>query len=235
MSYRILSTRKLFPEAVEQARKKNVELHEVEFISVKIIQTKEKQDEINQLMQAESPLVFTSTNAVEAIAKHLHSDIKKTNPSKVYSLSGRTREWIENSDMLRGKIIAAGKNAAELADKIIKHREKEVVFFCGSHRRDELPEILSKHNISVHECIVYETIETPSEISDRYDGILFFSPSAVKSFFSVNQLHSDAVCFAIGETTGTAIKEFTRNPVVVSQEASQENMMDTVIQFFLKK
>lgn len=236
MSCRILSTRKLLPEVVEQARQKNIEVHEVEFISVKSIDSKEKLKEINYLLQGNSPLVFTSANAVEAIVKHLYTEKNRTLPSwKIYTLSGRTREWIENSDVLKDKISITGKNAAELAEKIIRHQEKEVIFFCGDKRRDELPEILAAENIRVHECVVYETIETPSFIPVSYDGILFFSPSAVKSFFSVNQLHVDVVCFAIGETTGTAIKEFTINPVIISKESSQENMMHSVFNYCWKE
>jgi len=236
MNYKILSTKKLLPEVVEQARQNNIQLYEVEFISVRNILTKEKQEEISQLFRKRSPVVFTSASAVQAIEKHLQSGLKSSIPAfKIYSLSAKTREVIEHSDILQYKICAVGRNASELAEQIIRHGEKEVVFFCGNQRRDELPEMLAEHNISVHECVVYETMETPSLITDCYDGILFFSPSAVKSFFSVNQLHGDVVCFAIGETTGASIKEITSNKVIISQETSQENMMNTVIQFFIKK
>ena len=42
--------------------------------------------------------------------------------------------------------------------------------------------------LSVDEVIVYKTIETPKVLTKQYDGILFFSPSAVKSFFSKNSI-----------------------------------------------
>src|SRR5258706_9822828 len=52
-----------------------------------------------------------------------------------------------------------------------------------------------------------------SDLSTRaekvYDGILFFSPSGVESFFNTNEVNEQTILFAIGNTTATEIKKYT--------------------------
>ena len=84
----------------------------------------------------------------------------------------------------------------------------------------------------VHEIIVYETVETPVTAIENIDGILFFSPSAVNSFFSVNQLNANTVCFAIGNTTAEAIAGFTGNKIITSEYTSQEMMLASLIKTY---
>jgi uroporphyrinogen-III synthase len=236
MSCRILSTKKLLPETAREATNKNIHLREVEFISVKTILTREKWNEVIELMEENHVVVFTSSNAVESLEKYMQSYVNHITPQwKIYCLSGRTKKLIENIEVIEVQISGTAGNATELSRLIINANEKEIVFFCGDQRRDELPIMLKSHGISVRECIVYETIETPSIISEFFDAILFFSPSAVKSFFSANQIQDSAVCFAIGETTANAIKEMTKSEIVISKEASQESMMDAVLSFCRNK
>ncbi|MCC8142570.1 MAG: uroporphyrinogen-III synthase [Tannerellaceae bacterium] len=59
-------------------------------------------------------------------------------------------------------------------------------FFCGQRRLNEIPERLSGAAISYKEVIVYETELTPQTLEKTYEGILFYSPSGVESFFSAN-------------------------------------------------
>ena len=55
-----------------------------------------------------------------------------------------------------------------LSKKIIKNSSiKNVIFFCGDKRRDELPENLIKNGINVEEIIVYKTMETPTFIDKK--------------------------------------------------------------------
>lgn len=131
-----------------------------------------------------------------------------------------------------GKVVDTADNAKSLAQTIIQHGVEEIVFFCGNKRRDELPEILKAAGIKVHEVVVYETIETPVVTNDDVDAILFFSPSAVQSFFSVNQLKKNTVCFAIGQTTANSIADFTDNRIVITESPSQEMMLALVNFYF---
>ena len=95
-----------------------------------------------------------------------------------------------------------------------------------------MPNILKEAGIKVHEVVVYETIETPIVATVDFDAILFFSPSAVQSFFSVNQIKKTTVCFAIGRTTASSIADFTDNKIVVSESPGQEMILASVNFYF---
>ncbi|MFL5808216.1 MAG: uroporphyrinogen-III synthase, partial [Flavisolibacter sp.] len=102
-------------------------------------------------------------------------------------------------------------------------------------RRDDLPVILKNKGVNVHEVVVYTTVESPVKAEDNFDAIVFFSPSAVRSFFSVNQLMPHVICFAIGHTTAHSLREFTANEVIVGNSTSQEGMLNTMNIFFNQK
>lgn len=233
--YKVLSTKKLEPSLIEQARESDIEIIEQEFISVRpIIDLKAFQQVFALLKKPYA--TFTSANAVIAFEPYIHpnaeEDLTYMPEWKIFCLQGKTREAIQNVKHLKGKIIAQAENATDLAKKIIEHKAQEIVFFCGNKRRDELPNILKEAGIKVHEIVVYETIETPAITTDDIDAILFFSPSAVQSFFSVNQLKKNTICFAIGETTANSIADFTDNRIIISESPSQEMMLASVHFYF---
>ena len=60
---------------------------------------------------------------------------------------------------------------------------------------------------SVTELIVYDTRLTPVKLNNQPDAILFFSPTAVKSFFSMNELISRTKIICHGKTTAAALKQ----------------------------
>lgn len=230
----ILSTKKLSPGIVEQAKEKCIDVIEVEFISVKSILTKEKNEEVMPviLSKAISNISFTSANAVEAIKSYLHQGDTWFVPNwNIFCLSGKTKEAL-TPYVHPNKIIATAENASALAQKIIENEVREIVFFCGNQRRDELPDTLRKAGITVEEIAVYETMETPHVAQNDVDGILFFSPSAVKSFFSANQVNKDVICFSIGTTTAASIKEYTDNKIITSESPTQETMLETINSYF---
>jgi uroporphyrinogen-III synthase len=177
--------------------------------------------------------VFTSSNAVTAVKRYLNEYINYLPPQwKIFCLSGRTKEVLEENEELFGSIEATAPSVADLAKQIVSSRVKEVLFFCGDRRRDELPILLQKAGVIVHEVVVYETIETPVKAADDYHAVLFFSPSAVQSFFSVNQLKENTVCFAIGQTTAKSVTQFTQNKLSISKEPTQEALLSEVIHYF---
>lgn len=232
--HKVLSTKKLEPSLIEKAGENDIEIIEQEFISVKPIIAKEKWNEIFLLIQSKIEVaVFTSSNAVCAIKKYLHNYINPFETNwKIFSLSGKTKENLDKHAEEFGTIVGTADNSKALSEKIVKEKIDEVIFFCGNKRRDELPAILKEAGIKVHEVIVYETVETPAIVTDDFDGVLFFSPSAVQSFFSVNQLKKGTVCFAIGKTTADSIATFTKNKIIISESPDQEMMLASVKFYF---
>ena len=101
-------------------------------------------------------------------------------------------------------------NAVDLAKALIQTISKSdrITFFCGNLRRDELPDLVRDHEIEVCEIEVYTTKLVGEKLNATFDAVLFFSPSAVKSYVaSGNSLQTIAFC--IGNTTAVAaIMEF---------------------------
>ena len=79
---------------------------------------------------------------------------------------------------------------------------------------------------------MYQTIATPHKIDKEYFGILFFSPSAVQSFFSKNKVCEKTILFAIGNTTANEIKKYSTNKIIISDEPGKENLVTKMIEYF---
>lgn len=128
-------------------------------------------------------------------------------------------------------VVEIAKNASILAKKIVKnHKNESFLFYCGNKRRVELPNILLENQIDFSEQICYNTDLIPKKFENNFDGILFFSPSAVQSFVIENNLLELPV-FCIGKTTATEVKKHTQN-VIVSEETTVENVISKAINYF---
>ena len=171
--------------------------------------------------------VFTSWNGVAGIRQNI-DDVPQWN---IACLEGKTRRAAEDF-FSKKAIILTAPDATKLAVELVRSKTKEVVFFCGNHRLDHLPDALVQAGIKVHEIMVYSTAETPVTVTADYKAVLFFSPSAVKSFFSANILPADCTTFAIGQTTAKAITQYTSNKVMVSPESDERTMMQTLINYY---
>ena len=129
--------------------------------------------------------------------------------------------------------MATAYYGGDLAKMIIENSPaKKIIFFCGDQRRDELPVKLKSNGIEVEEIIVYKTIEIPNALSKQYDGILFFSPSAVRSFFSKNEVPGKSQIFAIGSTTAREVKNYTQQSVHITNNPGKGNLVKTAIKYF---
>src|SRR5437868_3313378 len=133
----------------------------------------------NIVLQQNITAVFTSKNAMLAFAQIVNREV----PWKIFCIEQSTKKSVVKV-FGEEKISGTADNALELANVILQDSEiKKVVFFSGKQRREELPAKLSAAEIEIEEVVVYETFETPRKISRKnYNGILFFSQSAVKSF-----------------------------------------------------
>jgi uroporphyrinogen-III synthase len=232
--FNVLSTKVLEPALVTKAREKGIAITEQDAIKVQPMLTKEKWDEIFSLLQKEvQHAVFTSSNGVISLKKYLNTYVNPLPVQwKIFCISGKTAELLQEDEELFGTISGTAPHGAGLAQVIVENGANEVLFFSGNRRRDELPALLKEAGVQVHEVVMYETIDTPVEAKGDYDAVLFFSPSAVQSFFSVNQLKENTVCFAIGQTTADSLSQFTTNPVYLSKEPSQEALLNELFNYF---
>ncbi len=224
----ILSTRPVGKTLIDYAAKYDIIIDEGSFIRTEEIKDRGVVEKIQNLSQQNVIAVFTSMNAVEAVRKFL-----PLNPSwKIFCIGHTTKKLAENI-FGEENILGVADSAGQLAENIIEHSKiKKVYFFCGDQRRDELPEKLKINKMEIEELMVYKTINTPQVISKNYDGILFFSPSAVKSFFLRNSIPHNSQIFAIGDTTAQAVKPFSPQPVIVAEIPGKENLVAQVINYF---
>lgn len=232
--FKVISTKGLEPSLVERAKEAGIEMVEKDAIQIRAILTREKWNEIFSLLESGiQTAVFTSSNAVDSLKKYLNTYVNYLPVQwKIFCLSGKTKESLLQIEEPFGRLEGTANDATALAHVILAKGVKELVFFCGSRRRDELPAILKRQGVQVHEVVVYETVETPVAVADDFSAVLFFSPSAVHSFFSVNHPKETTVYFAIGQTTADSIKQFTQNKLLISKEPSQEALLQEVIDFF---
>ncbi|MFT3680987.1 MAG: uroporphyrinogen-III synthase [Ferruginibacter sp.] len=225
----ILCTRPLPEWLINEAAESGVIIETVSFIETEPIQSVEVQQEIENVLLQSAVVVFTSMNAVEAVAAELEGQQPDWS---IYCIGTSTQKLVVQY-FGEHTIAGTAPDASELADMIVEEDlSDEVVFFCGDQRRDELPSILNDAAIDVNEIVVYQTIELPHIIQKEYGGILFFSPSAVKSFFKKNKLSEKTILFSIGNTTAAEIKKYTANKVIISDEPGKENLVQKTVEYF---
>ena len=236
---RVLSTRPLEASLKELAAARGIIIDELPFIKTSSLQDEALITKLNELSRLPITVALTSMNAVEAITAQMDGvtdplkDAKRV-PWKIFSIGSATRELTEK---YFGKEAIAGTapSAAALAEEMLRQKaslQDEIFFFCGDQRRDELPEILRQGGIKVNEIIVYRTEQTPHTITEPYDGVVFFSPSAVHSFFSVNKVAATTVLFAIGSTTASAIGAYSTGRIIAAAAPEKAMLINQVIDHF---
>lgn len=174
--------------------------------------------------------IFTSQNAVRAFLEKFPEE--KRPEINCFCVGEKTKYLLEKNDL---KVIKTAKNASKLANFISKyHKNDTFSFFCGSRRRDEIQTTLKKAKIEFFEVKTYKTILNLVNFNQKWDGILFFSPSGVQSFVQGNNSFTDndmisAIC--IGKTTASEAKKHTKN-VVVAENTTVESAIDKAVEIF---
>ena len=171
-------------------------------------------------------VIFTSQNAVEALLENfMPMELDFTN---IYCVGKRTKRLIEKKI---GKVVQDENSAEKLAHYLVENvKGKEVTFFCGNKKREELSAILAENNIEVNEIECYQTSLTPRKLDGKYNGILFYSPSGIESFLKENKA-TDIVAFCIGETTAAMANNYFKN-VVTSKVSTIESVIQSVNDYF---
>ena len=165
--------------------------------------------------------IFTSKNAVNAV-------LEKVQLKNCFCVGEKTGELLSDNGFHIQEIADYGKDLAEIITK--KYGAEEFTFFCGNKRRDELPGILQKGNVHFTEIEVYKTSLNPQFFPQEFEGILFFSPSAVQSFTAKNQLKG-TTAFCIGNTTAAEAQKHTNN-IIIATKPTIENVIVLVVKYF---
>ncbi len=215
----IVSTKKLLPNPKQALLEANIVLIEEDFIETKIKNF--------ELSKVNDNLIFTSQNAVQSVLQHPKcNELKSKN---VFAVGMKTKSLLTENGF---NVIAYTGYASDLAEIIsLIYGKESYTFFSGNLRRDVLPNTLKENGITFNEIEVYETNLTPKKITNKLDGILFFSPSGVESYLKSNTI-KDEICFCIGETTAEALENKKIKNIIIADKPSVENVIDEVIEYY---
>ena len=215
----ILSTKKLLPNQKQELVDANFTVIEEDFIETNIKNF--------ELSKVNNNLIFTSQNAVQSILQHPKCEDLKS--KDVFSIGMKTKDLLTENGF---NVVAYTGYAADLAEIIsLIYSEESFTFFSGNLRRDVLPNTLKENGITFNEIEVYETKITSKKITKKLDGILFFSPSGVESYFKMNTI-KDETCFCIGETTAEALENKKVKTIVIADKPSVENVIAEVLEYY---
>ncbi len=215
----ILSTKKLLSNQKQLLVEAFISVLEEDFIETKIKNF--------QLSKINNNLIFTSQNAVQSILQHPKCDELKT--KNVFSVGMKTKDLLTENGF---DVVAYTGYASDLAEIIsLVYSSDSFTFFSGNLRRDVLPDTLKENGITFNEIEVYETNITSKKTTSKLDGILFFSPSGVESYFKSNTI-KDEMCFCIGETTAEALENKKVKNIIIADKPSVENVIAEVIEYY---
>lgn len=211
----ILSTKKLTSSQKKTFQNMNISVRDYDAIEINYIDF-ESPKKINYG-------IFTSQNAVKAFFSH--HNLNSSEIEKVFCVGEKTESILKENGQ---KVTKMMKNASELADFIKNtHKHRVFHFFCGNLRRDEIPSALKKENIVLFEVKTYETALKTSIIEEKWDGIMFFSPTGVQSFSAENKIDNQ-LAFCIGKTTASEAKKHTTK-VFEAEKTTVESVIEKAI------
>jgi uroporphyrinogen-III synthase len=225
----ILCTGPIEESAVELPEYKDANIDVVPFTTIKFELSDTAEEQLKELLKKKAVVVFTSNNAVKSIAGYLEN----SQPDWKIFCIGNTTRTLAKKYFGEDRIMQSASTAAELAEKIIADvEEREVIFFCGNLRRNDLPDAVRQKGITIKEITVYQTNFSPIAVEKEYDAVLFFSPSAAESFFSKNSLPVKTVLFVIGNTTAESIRKYSSNKIITGDEPDKNKLISKTIRFF---
>jgi len=170
-------------------------------------------------------MIFTSQNAVHYFFNTKNTCIENPTEISTFCVGSKTKAALEKKGV---KVIEKAENASDLAKKLSKrYKNDQFSFICGKQRRDELPDMLTSNAIVFEEYHVYDTLLNPITIPRSFDGLLFYSPSAVKSYTSANPIGLQT-CFCIGSTTASEASKHTTNTILATTPTIENVIVQAV-------
>lgn len=216
----ILSTKKLRSNQRQFLTNAGFSVIEADFISISPVPFR--------LKHLPNLLLFTSQNAVESVLRNEKAEDLKQIPS--VCVGTKTKQLLEDNGF---SVLACKPYATELKTVIENSfRQSTIAFFSGNIRSNVLPDAMTRSGIPFEEYTVYKNSERPVRIEAKTDGILFFSPSGVRSYMKENAL-SGQMCFCIGTTTAEALK-MSSGHIVTAKQQTVESVIIQCIKHYKK-
>ncbi|MBG6109175.1 uroporphyrinogen-III synthase [Flavobacterium sp. CG_23.5] len=217
----ILSTKTLSDEQRQAFLAANFDLLEQDFIEIK--------NNLFELNTINTNLIFSSQNAVLSLMEQNGWEALKT--KSVFCVGIKTKDLLELNGF---KVDVYMDYASELAEIItLIYNKESYTFLSGNLRKETLPQALKNEGITFNEIEVYQTKLAPFKISDqeKFDGILFFSPSGVESYLTNNKIKNE-ICFCVGNTTAKTLELNKVKNIVIAETPTIEEVIEEVIEYY---
>ncbi len=198
-----------FPEDYER----NFEVDHIPFIEIEIYP---KEEIVSQIPEDVHTFIVTSKSSAKAIR-----DIELEGEFFVVGKS-TAQELLYGHDR---EVAFISNYAEDLLERMLETDIKKYVFFKGNLSLDTLPVVLTENGVEVTGIECYKTNLTPRKLDKKYDAIVFMSPSAVRSFTSLNEIPEETLIFVSGKTTAQAVKQVGEFQVHYPEETTRESLI----------
>lgn len=228
---KILFTTTLSDSQIQLAKTNSLDIDVINFVEKHPIMDQDLVNQIQKLALKKILAIFTSQSSIDNVIKNLNGTI----PDWFIACTAPVTK--EKAVQIFGekKIIFQATSANDLAHQLLKSPLdfEMIVFFAGTERKDELPNIIKPlHSEKWKEIKVYSSEIKNHEISTHYDGIAFCSPSAVNAFFENNDCTDSTVLFAIGNTTAKLLQEKGYTRIKIADYPDKDKMIVDIINTF---
>lgn len=216
---KILSTRILEPAIINEAGRNGILIDCVPFIDIRYKRVADIRQQLGKI-NAGDTFIFTSQHAVQAAV-----DILKNLENKTYCISGATCDAVRQTAL---KVIATAGYASDLVNLIEINKDTGYVLFCGDKRLPTIPNFLQQRQLKLSEVVCYENIASPKKVEQHYEGVMFYSPSGVDSYFKLNRAAPHQKYYCIGNTTAKAISNYSRGNIIIAEKPGIPAMLEKI-------
>jgi uroporphyrinogen-III synthase len=214
---RILSTKVLSKELAHKLEDSGMTLDMNDFIEIE-----NYTESISASSYKRRQIIITSQNSVAALINL--GAIQNLQNKRIMCVGSKTERML----MSEGVFVSQKyKNSAELAEDAVGI-EVGTTFFTGKRRMPVIEKVFNDARVELDVVELYNSVLTPVKVDDKYEAVMFFSPSGVESFFKVNKLRG-ALAICIGATTERAVRKFTEN-TSIAEVTTVESVVDATLE-----
>lgn len=239
----VINTRPLSDEDVISDKMKGLNITVLNMPLIKTVSLPIEREKIDAIFYQKKYhwLIFTSKNGVDSFFDQIPENAKIL-PSKIAVYGERTSCELQKNGFT-ADVVNRGNTAKELVKDLLSSLKtnENVLLVLGNLAPDTLKNGLEGH-CHTERLNVYETMQETMDLeierqilSDKYDLILFTSPSGVESF--VNQIDKTfdikaMQAASIGPVTTAALNKIGVIPKVEANPSGAEGLIEEIKKYF---
>ena len=221
----------------EIAEKYGVNIEYRRFISVERVSTKEFRKQKINFADFDAVILTSRTAADHFFGMAEATRMQIPQDMRYYCLSESIAYYLTKYITYRKrKIFFVNGKAQDLLPYFKKHNNKKILLPVSNIHKKEIPNLLKKNNISFEKVVLYKTVMSDLRDLDisKFDIILFFSPSGIKSLqknFPDFKQGPNTYIGAFGPTTKKAVKNAGLRLDIAAPTQQAKSMVEALDQF----